>query len=214
VRTQRWGGSRTVALIAVIGAAFVGGACSGDPDATTPTETEAPPAPPTTAAATITTAVGSTVTTKPLRPDMSADEIAVRNVLDVYAAEEARVNAQPNPEDPVLNELVTGDFKESVRRGFLDDQAKQVYYRREGGGPNAHRTENVRFEAPDAAIAVECHIDDTFTYRQGEGAPIDSAVTSYRLETKVVRGEDGRWRLTFVTLTNKVPGKNECYGLG
>jgi hypothetical protein len=213
VRTQRWGGSRTVALIAVVGAALVGGACSGDPNATPSTETATTAVPAAEPPAPTTTTAGSTVTTRPLRPDMSADEIAVRNVVDVFAVESTRAYEDPDPDHPGVNAVTTGDFKTVMRDGLAKYRAKGAYFRRDGGGVNPHRTEDVTFENPSMASVVECHIDDRLEYKKGDPNVVNPQVESMHFQTKVYKEQDGQWRLGYRTLQGKVPGKNECYRL-
>ena len=77
-------------LIAGLALALV--ACSGSAPAAGPTSTVAEPAP-------VTTSQASAVTTTP-KAGMSADEIAVRNLIDREAAEFAAALDPPDPPAP------------------------------------------------------------------------------------------------------------------
>jgi hypothetical protein len=119
----------------------------------------------------------------------------VRNVLDTYHAEWTAAKNPLDPDRPALLDTVTGQFKVNVRRTLAEDRAEGVYAQRADGSTILHRTDEVRFETINMAIAVECVIDDLVTYDRSN-APIDTRVVTSFKNTTLVREEDGAWRIS------------------
>ena len=172
--------------------------------ASTPVATEAP----TTTGAPTTTAAVAPVTTAP-KAGMTADEIAVRNVLDQYYAEVALGSNPPDPDRASLVNLLSGPFRGSVQELLRGARAKDQRAERRGGGPIRHRTESLDMRDINTAFAVECVIDDMVLY-DSAGAVVDDEVTSYFTNTTVTRSSDGQWH---VDQSQKQPGGGTCVGL-
>jgi hypothetical protein len=185
-------------------------ACKSD-DAT-PTTTGATVVEATTAAPT-TTSLASTATTKP-KPGMNPDEIAVRNVLDVEAAEFAAASDPPDPNRSGMLALNTGaarDKRVEVITGLRD---RGEYSRRAGGGTVPHKTDGVDFENTNTAVAYECYVDDRVRRKIGTDEVVNATVTSTRLRTRVIREADGAWRISSRESLESLPTSNACPNVG
>jgi hypothetical protein len=197
-------------LVALAGCLSMAAACKSD-DAT-PTTTAATVVEPTAVAPT-TTLLGSTVTTKP-KPGMNPDEIAVRNVIDMEAAEFAAALDPPDPNRPGLLALNTGAARAKrveVITGFRD---RGEYANRQAGGAVPHKTDIVDFENPNTAVAYVCFIDDAVTRKIGTDEVVDPTVSSVRFRTRVVREADGAWRISSREELQSLPTKNACPDVG
>jgi hypothetical protein len=198
------GGTRIRAVIAGLAGLFVVVACNGaEPTAETSTTLPVTVPAPTTA----TTSLASAVTTIP-KPGMTADEIAVRNVIDLEAAEFAAALDPPDPSRPTLLALNTGDAKARTIAAITSMRDKGEFSRRDGGGPVPHKTDSVVFENPNTAIVAECVIDDRVR-RNSAGGVVDDSVVSSIQRTTVSR-EDGGWRINRRETKETVPTRNLC----
>ena len=179
--------------------------CNGsDPAADSTTTVDVAVPTPTAASA----AAASATTTTP-NPGMSADEIAVRNLIDQEAVEWAAALDPPDPNRPGLLALNTGDARTRIVAALTERQKKGQFSRREGGGPVPHKTDAVDFENADTAIVFECTIDDR-VLRNSAGDVIDDSVESSIQRTTVVREADGAWRVARREVKNSVPTRNLC----
>jgi hypothetical protein len=141
---------------------------------------------------------------------MSADEIAVRNVLDIENAEFSAALDPPDPSRPGVLALNTGAAlvkRVEVISGLRD---RGQYSRRDAGGPIPHKTDLIDFESPVAAVAYECYVDDRVTRKVGSNEVVDLTVTSVRFRTRLIREADGAWRISSREDLESYPTRNAC----
>jgi hypothetical protein len=179
-----------------------GGATTTVPTAEMATTTAAP-----------TTTKASTVTTAPVGPNMNPDEIAVRNLVDMFEAEVTADYEAPDPSRPSLLALLGSPFKERLVEVITDFRNQGSFFKRTGGGLPPHRVNNVQFTSADQAVAFECLKDDRLTYKQGVEQPVDAAISNLAFKIYVERGVDGQWRITSMEKQTPSVTAGNCRGL-
>jgi hypothetical protein len=205
--------SHGVAAILTVGLLAV--ACKGG-DETTQTTAEPTTAAPTTAEVTTTTPAASTVTTAPVFANMSADEVAVRNLLDIFLHEVTAAYENPGVERPGLVALLDGTYKPYLTGQLAKYSSEGQYFKRAGGGVPRHETLEVAVNdpVPGSAVAIECLIDDRSEYRRGTDQPVDTSVSRLSFHTTATRGTDGQWRISDKSKDPVDLTVGQCRGLG
>jgi hypothetical protein len=200
--------ARTLATAALLLAAT---ACNGSGETST-TTTAAVPGTTTTAVTTTTSGVTSAITA-PVGPNMKPDEVAVRNLLDVFAYEYAMALEASDPDRTTLLTTMASPYKEFIVDGLARDRAEGTYLRRPQGGVPPHRTNEVIFSDGTNAKAFECMVDDRFAYKRGVDQPTDTEVVRRSFQTSVVRSADGQWRITNKESQTNDTTVGRCRGL-
>jgi hypothetical protein len=178
-----------------LAAGLLGASCSGG---TGGSETTTSPAPTTAAPTTAgpTTTAASSVTTAPVLPNMKPDEIAIRNLLDVFAYESTAAYESPDPGRSTLLAIMTGEFKAHTIQRLSQLQGEGVYFRRDGGGVSPHITLSVEFQGAATATAFECWVDDLVPYSKTDANAPKPEIVRISYKTTVVREADAQWRIT------------------
>jgi hypothetical protein len=179
-------------VVAVAG--LTAASCSGGENAGSTTVAPTTEVVTTTAAPTTTKA--STVTTAPVLPNMKPDEIAVRNLLDIFQAETTEVYADPDPTRASLLAILASPYKEHLVGVITDYRNEGSYFKRASEGVPPHRVNSVNFSSPDSAVAIECLNDDRFTYKRGVEQPVDTSISRLAFRTSINRDADGQWRIS------------------
>lgn len=120
-------------------------ACGGDDDAGGDITTTEPPE--------TTTTVASTTT---LSPEQQA-EADVRAAYDAYRGMSERLAAAPDPDDPEIDQRVTGPARDKLLDSLTTMQAQQE--RIEFGPSNSHRVVEVVIEGSTATV-TDCVMDE------------------------------------------------------
>lgn len=193
------------AALLIVVALGAGGCSDGDGNG-------APASSSTTSTTRRSTATSSTTTT----PDATGTSAAAGGVEAEITARylafwEARFAANqdpPNPDDPKLAELATGEQLENVVAETRRRRDDGLALRRPGNSISEHDVA-VRAVDGDVASLQDCAVNDGIIYRVATGEIVNDDVVTQSVSA-TMRRVDGEWKLERATLVQEWQGVAGC----
>ena len=200
-RWSRRASTLTLPLVVVAAAAACGAsspATSASPPSSAATS-RAPSSAPPTAPAT------ATPTTTAAPPD---DETQVRAVIDKYWEEWTAVGNPPDLNRSSFFSLLTGSALSNETEALKTKAALGQSRRLPSPAVFSHRIQRVTVSA-DAAVVVECVVDDAVVFNVADGEVLNDRVATYQFDTRLVRlGPD--WKIAESSTRWDGKGVAEC----
>lgn len=197
-----------VASVVLFGVATLG--CSSDDGTTPPTSTtEARRSSTTTETTGPSPSTESTTTTpEPTPSGQSIEEEIVARYIAYWDARFAANSGTPNPDDPALRDLATGDQLAAVIAETRSNLENGLAFRPAANPSDIQRVDVIHLEG-DHAVVQECVVTDGVIYRRDTGEVVDGEVY-----TQNIRGElqhvDGAWRVSSARLIQQWEGIAGC----
>jgi len=202
-----------IVVVGTIAIAVLASGCSsGTANSSSTTTVPTTPAPTTTArpasSAPPDTSPPATATTiEPLAPT-GTDEEQIRATIDTYWQEWLSALNPPDAERPGLLALVTGPQRDRDIRELQKMLALGQAGRLPAGTRFANRVLGVTITG-DAAVALECVVDDGIRFEMATGRVVNDQVSTYIFSTALVRS-DGAWLINDSKTQREDPGVVEC----
>jgi hypothetical protein len=184
-------------LVAIAAVALPLVACGGDDDADGETTTTSERAETTTTAAPTTT----------LSPDQQA-EADVRAAYDAYRGMSERLASAPDPQDPEIDQRVSGPARDKLLDSLTTMQAQQE--RIEFGPSNSHRVVEVVVEGSTATV-TDCVTDEGARVNDLTGERTEFPATAGLLVVTMKSGSGG-WLVTSISKPPAAEVEPTCGG--
>jgi hypothetical protein len=122
-------------------------------------------------------------------------EAEVESAYRRYLAMVDRVYLAPNPADPEIAQLTTGDVRDNLEQSFADLQAKGSVYR---VGPEDRQTVlSTAIDGKTATLSV-CYVGQSGEYDAATGAELQPMQIFTTLDAVTVLREQGAWKVSHV----------------
>lgn len=181
-------GRRVMALVI---AAFLVPACSGDSDGATPTSSSR---------------LQSTTTSTSMLAN--AQEVAILEAYQGYWRAILAANNPPDELNPMLRQFATGEAFESVFKAAQANRLEGKALRQPENSRTEHRAEVVSMAESEATVK-DCAIDDLLVVKVNTGEVLNDKVAT-QLRTATLRLEGGRWKVAHTKLEQRWDGVAGC----
>lgn len=146
----------------------------------------------------------STTTVKP----SGTEQLIISRYEAFWDARAAANAAPPDPDDPALRELATGQQLVTVIAETKDRRDQGLAIRAAKPSVSAMRV-RVRSIRGDVAVLQECSVDDGIVYRQTTGEVLNADVVTRSAEA-TMRQVDGVWRVENTRVLQQWKGVAGC----
>lgn len=133
----------------------------------------------------------------------------VDRYLGFWRARWAANSGTPDPAHPDLAEFATGEQLDAVVSETQLNLERGLSYRTADDPVDFQRVQVLTVEA-ERAVVQECVVDDGLVVRTDSGEVVDQDVTTQNARGELVRGDDGRWRVSRVQVVQMWEGVAGC----
>jgi hypothetical protein len=144
----------------------------------------------------------------PLRSTTSttlSPEAEVEQAYRAFDAMLARLSPAPDPSDPEIAQLTTGEFRARLERVLADRRARGLAVKL--GPEDGPLSVDTRVTSGSAVVKA-CYVDQAVTVNVETGANVDAMRTVREFQTLTLVREQGTWKVRRLVVERK-PGTEE-----